>query len=109
MVEQFMEAFNRFMREREKLDLTAVYEQLKDTYPLVLTNTFSLPTGKEDFGEDIPVLCGESAIGRFMLYDDGAYAVFDIDKAGGAYTHWHPDDVPEAVEGIRKFMEGIDI
>lgn len=82
------------------------YEQLKDQFNLLLTNTFSLENGYEDFREDFEILCGESSAGKFQIYHDGALFVFDVDKADGTYTHWHPYDIGELVEDIRAFMQG---
>ena len=105
-VKAFCDKVNRYIAERQRLDLTAVYDKLKDQYPLVLTNTFSLENGMAEFGEDFDILCGESEAGRFQLYDNGLYIVFDVDKSDGTYTHWHPSDILEAIEDIREFMEG---
>lgn len=82
-----------------------LYAQLKDAYDLVLTNTFSLENGAEDYGEDFAILLGESSAGKFQLYDEGII-VFDVDKPDGTYTHWHPLDMEEAIEDIQAFMEG---
>lgn len=103
---EFEKETNRYITEREPLDLTAVYERLKDKYPLILTNTFSLPNGAEDYQEDFLILCGESDSGAFQLYDNGLYIVFDVDKADGTYTHWHPTDLDEAVNDVTMFMQG---
>ena len=83
------------------------YERLKDQYDLVLTNTFALENGYDDFREDLVVLCGESSAGKFLIYHDGVLFIFDVDKADGTYTHWHPSDIDEIVENIRAFMAGI--
>ncbi len=102
----FLENINRYMKERKSLDLNAVYVRLKDKYHLILTNTFSLENGAEDYDEDFMILCGESAIGRFQLYDDGLDIVFDVDKADGSYLHWHPENFEEAVNDVELFMQG---
>ena len=83
------------------------YEKLKDQYNLVLTNTFALENGCDDFREDFEILCGESSVGKFLIYHDGGLFIFDVDKADGTYTHWHPSDIDEIVEDIRAFMAGI--
>ena len=83
-----------------------VYERLKDQYDLVLTNTFALENGYEDFREDFEVLCGNSTAGKFLIWHDGALFVFDVDKSDGTYTHWHPSDIEEIVADIREFMQG---
>lgn len=83
-----------------------VYEQLKDQFDLILTNTFSLENGYDDFREDFEILCGESSAGKFQIYHDGALYVFDVDKADGTYTHWHPSNIKDIVEDVRDFMQG---
>lgn len=82
------------------------YEILKDQYDLVLTNTFALENGYKDFREDFEILCGESGAGKFQIWHDGALFVFDVDKADGTYTHWHPSNMEDIVEDIRAFMQG---
>ena len=82
------------------------YERLKNKYDLVLTNTFALENGYDDFREDFEILCGESSVGKFQIYHDGAFFIFDVDKSDGTYTHWHPSNIEEIVEDIREFMQG---
>ena len=82
------------------------YEQLKDQFDLVLTNTFSLENGYEDFCEDFEILCGASSAGKFQIYHNGVSFIFDVDKADGTYTHWHPSNIEDIVEDIRDFMQG---
>lgn len=103
----FFESMNRYIAQRKKLDLEEVYNRIKDKYPVVLTNTFALENGREDFDEDHQVLYGVSSVGRFLLYDNGLYIVFDVDKADGSYTHWHPIDIEETIHDVNLFMEGI--
>lgn len=100
----------------KKHDLELIYEQLKDKYDLLLTNTFALDSG---YTIDVKVLCGESALGRFDLYkenDDWDEYVFTVELAkpkktlwcpsGEKYTHWHPQSLNQALEDIVAFMEG---
>ena len=100
----------------EQNDLEFIYKQLKDKYDLVLTNTFALDVG---FTIDVPVLCGESKLGKFHLYKehDGAYEfVFSVEFATPKkprwylpkekYTHWHPQSGEQALEDVIAFMEG---
>ena len=94
------------LERRKKLDLKAVYEQLKDQYDLTLTNTFSLENGEENYGVDFEILCGESSAGKIQLYDNGLYIVLDVDKPDGTYMHWHPSDVEEAIGDVVEFMQG---
>ena len=85
-------------------DLLAVYEQLKDRYPLTLTTTAAL---NEGFTVDCPIIVGK-AHGQIMeLYKDGSYFVLDVmDEAQTKGTHWHPGNVEAAIDDIVAFMEG---
>ena len=103
---EFQKRINQYMKTRTPLDVKAVYETLKDSFPLTLTHTFALENGEEDYGEDYVVVCGSSSAGSFQLYDNGLYGVFDVDKADGSYTHGHPESAEEAVEDVREFMQG---
>ena len=96
----FQKELNEYMAKREKLDLVAVYEQLKDIYPLTLTMV-------PHYDYELPVLRGESSVGKFEMWDNGLDIIFDIYKPDGTYTHWHPSDVSEAIEAVREFMNGI--
>lgn len=102
----FLEKINAYMQERDALDLKAVYGCLKDEYSLVLTNTFSLENGTDEYDEDFLILCGFSEAGEFRLYDDGLIT-FDVDKADGSHIHWHPTNIDEAISDVREFMQGI--
>lgn len=102
----FSKKINQYMAERTPLDVKALYDQLRQTCPVVLTEAFSLENGAEDYGENYPMLCGESAAGKFFLYDDGLDIIFDVEKPGGGYTHWHPADTEDAAEDIRLFLQG---
>lgn len=97
---------NNHMNERKKLDLNSVYNQIKDKYQVVLTNTYALANGREDFDEDFQILYGTSSAGKFMLYDNGLNIIFDADKADGTYTHWHPIDDEDAINDVILFMGG---
>ena len=81
-----------------------VFEQLKDRYPLVLANSLDL---NEGYTIDCPVLVAKAHGQILELYSDGDLFVLDVmDEAQTKGTHWHPDDVEDAVEDIAKFMEG---
>lgn len=103
---EFERKVNEYIAKREQLDLKAMYERLKDSYHLLLTNTYSLENGKEYYGEDFELLCGSSSAGSFRLYDCGLYIVFDVDKPDGSSGHWHPADIEEAVSDVEAFMQG---
>lgn len=85
-------------------DLIAVYEQLKDRYPLTLTTTAALD---EDFTVDCPIIVGKAHGQIIELYEDGSYFVLDVmDEAQTKGTHWHPNDVEGAIDDITEFMDG---
>lgn len=85
-------------------DLFAVYEQLKDRYPLVWTNTDTL---NEGFTEDLPIIVGAAHDQIIYLYEDGGDFVLDVmDAAKTKGTHWHPFSVEEAVADVEEFMAG---
>ncbi|MBE6943841.1 MAG: hypothetical protein E7453_06225 [Ruminococcaceae bacterium] len=96
---EFQRRINEYIARRERLDPAAVYEQLKDVYPVVLNM-------EPAYDYEIPVLSGESSAGKFELYDNGLDIIFDIYNPDGNYTHWHPESVAEAIEAVRKFMNG---
>ena len=103
----FQERMNCYMAERIKLDTNEVYEKINGRYPVVLTSTYALEDGREDWEENFPIVCGESSVGKFFLYDNGLDIVFDVEKADGSYMHWHPVDTAEAINDAMQFMEGI--
>lgn len=85
-------------------DVISVYEQLKDRYDLVLTNTSAL---NEGFTIDCPIIVGKAHNQIIKLYEDGGIFVLDVTDANQTKgTHWHPVDVKEAVAYIIEFMEG---
>lgn len=106
-MDTFVEEINRYIAQRERVDLKAIHAQLSGLYPIVLTNTYALKNGAEDFGEDFEILCGESPVGKFYLYDNGLDIIFDVDKSDGTYIHWHPENTSEAAEDVKLFMQGI--
>lgn len=86
------------------VDLIAVYDRLKDRYPLELTNTFAVDDG---FTEDMPIIVGRHHGQVLWLYEYGGDFVLDImDAAHTRGTHWHPQEVDDAVEDVAEFMEG---
>ena len=85
-------------------ELYAIYEQLKDKYPLRMTTAAALDEG---FTVDCPVLVGKAHGQIVELYEDGGMFVLDvIDEAQTKGTHWHPNDIEGAVADITEFMEG---
>ena len=98
-IQDIVKKINNDIAQREKLNPAAVYEQLKDTYPIVLTM-------EPCYDYEIPVLSGQSAAGRFELWDNGLDIIFEIERNDGSNTQWHPSDVNEAVEDVQNFMQG---
>ena len=87
-------------------DLRAVYEQLKDRYELVWTNTGAL---NEGFTVDCPIIVGKAHGQILELYECYGEFVMDVkDAAQTKGTHWHPLDVEDAVDDMIEFMEGKD-
>lgn len=93
-------------------DVEFIYLKLKDKCDLVLTTTFKLNAG---FTIDVPVLCGESALGKMNLYKDTDYGfefVFLVEYVGKGFlghskqkfTHWHPQNLIFALDDVDKFM-----
>lgn len=82
----------------------AVYEQLKDKYPLVMTTTSAL---NEGFSIDCPILVGkahEQIIELYAYERDFGLDVMDAAQTKG--THWHPIDMESAAEDVADFMDG---
>ena len=88
-------------------ELKFIYENLKCTYHLILTNTFSLNDG---YTIDVPVIRGTATGRRFDLYKEGDLFVFSVhlfDKADeDKYSHAHPYDANHAMKYIEDFMLG---
>ena len=85
-------------------DVTAVYKELESRYDLLLTNSFSL---NEGFTIDCPVIVGKAHGQIIELYEcDGDFVLDVMDEEQTMGTHWHPNDVEDAVNDIVEFMEG---
>ena len=81
-----------------------VYERLKDRYDIALTASAAL---NEGFTIDCPVIVGKSHGQILELYSEGDMFVLDVmDAEQTKGTHWHPNDVENAVDDIVAFMEG---
>lgn len=102
----YQEEINHYIGKRKKLDLNIVYNKVMEKYPVVLTNAYALDNGKEDYDEDYAIICGTTSAGKFLLYDNGLDIVFDVEKADGTYTHWHPIDMDDAIKAVVLFMKG---
>lgn len=85
-------------------DVSAIYENLKDKYELMLTTTAAL---NEGFTVDCPVIVGKAHGQIIELYEDGGMFILDVmDAAQTKGTHWHPHDIEDATDDIIEFMEG---
>lgn len=85
-------------------DVFAVYNQLKNKYPLVMTTAFALDEG---FERDCPILVGKAHGQIIELYNDYGMFVVDVkDEAQTKGTHGHPCNIEAAAEEIAAFMEG---
>ena len=85
-------------------DVLAVYQTLKDRYDLTLTNTTAVDDG---FTIDCPIIVGNAHGQILWLYSDGDTFVLDVmNESKTRGTHWHPEDVEDAVRDLTAFMEG---
>ena len=97
-------------------DIEIIYERARGKHEVVLTNSLLLDEG---YSWDVPIICGESGLGRFRLYADantsepcGEMFVFTVlyENSGNCseinVTHAHPLDVDDAIEYIDEFMSG---
>lgn len=88
----------------DTLDLRYIYDRLSGKYDLELTTGLALDAG---FSWDMDVLTGESALGRFYLYDEGCHSILNYDTEDGiAHRHWHPENTTEALALVTAFMDG---
>ena len=89
-------------------DVFAVYAQLKDKCPIVLTTTGALNEAMAaGFSIDCPILVGRANRQILWLYAYEDIFVLDVlDEEQTKGTHWHPNDVKGAVDDIVEFMEG---
>ena len=87
-----------------ELDVISVYNQLKDRYSLVLTNTMALDEG---YTVDCPIIVGKAHGQIIELYEDDGMFILDVmDEAQTQGTHWHPCNIENAVKHIVEFMKG---
>ncbi len=85
-------------------DLRTVYDQLKGKYNLLWTTTAALDKG---FTVDCPIIVGKAHGQIIELYEDGGDFVLDImDEAEIKGTHWHPNDIEDAIDDVAAFMDG---
>lgn len=92
------------MFEITEADVFAVYESLKDKYPLQMTTAKQVD---EAFEMDCPILVGRAHGQMITLYEYGGDLILDVmDEAQTKGTHWHPWDVKSAAHDIAEFMDG---
>lgn len=85
-------------------DVFAVYEILKNRYPLTLTTTGELDDG---FTVDCPIIVGQAYGKIIQLYEyDGLFVMDFMNEQKTMGTHTHPLNVEEAVDLMTEFMEG---
>lgn len=85
-------------------DLKAIYEHLRNRYPISLTSSFSMGF-KSNI--DFPILHGQSDLGRFNLFfDDVSFAFYAMRDDGEVFAHWHLQTLIEAEKTVADFMEG---
>jgi len=95
------------MYDITQADVLAVYQQLKDRYPLILTNTLALDDG---FTVDCAILVGKAHGQIIQLYEHEGIFILDVlDESKTMGTHWHPIDVENASKDIAEFMEGTSV
>lgn len=93
-----------FITEKTEHDILTIYEQLKDKYDLLLTDTSILD---ERFTIHCPIIVGKAHEQIIELYVcDGMFVmdVMDDKKTKGA--HWHPYEINDAINDIKEFMGG---
>ena len=92
------------MFEITEADVFAVYESLKDKYPLKMTAAKQVD---EAFEMDCLILVGRAHGQMITLYEYGGDFILDVmDEAQTKGTHWHPWDVKSAAHDIAEFMDG---
>ena len=89
-------------------DVYAVYDQLKDKYPVFMTNTTALNEAMDaGFSIACPILVGKAHEQIIWLYAYEDIFILDVlDEVQTKGTHWHPGDIGSAVDDIAEFMEG---
>lgn len=85
-------------------DVSIVYEKLCEKYPVEVRNSRDI---SPNFRVDFPVLCGQSALGKFELFYDGvSFPFYAMRGDGEVFAHWHVQTLEEAEECLVDFMEG---
>ena len=86
-------------------ELTFIYNKLKTTYTLVLTDTLTLKSG---YTIDVPVIRGTAPDRSFDLYkDEGMFVLSTVVRGKNSmerYEHEHPLDAEDAIAAIKRFM-----
>ena len=93
-----------FITEKTEQDIATIYEQLKDKYDLLLTNTSILDEG---FTINCPIIVGKAHEQIIELYVcDGMFVMCVMDDKKTKGTHWHPHEINNAINDIKAFMGG---
>lgn len=93
-----------FIKEKTEQDIATIYEQLKDKYDLLLTNTSILDEG---FTIHCPIIVGKAHEQIIELYVcDGMFVMSVMDDKKTKGTHWHPHEINDAINDIKEFMGG---
>lgn len=86
-------------------DVSIIYKKLREKYPVELCNSRDL---SPNFRVDFPIVCGQSARGKFELFYDGvSFPFYAMREDGEVYAHWHLQTLEEAEKVVADFMEGI--
>ena len=93
-----------FITEKTEQDILTIYEQLKDEYDLLLTDTSIL---NETFTIHCPIIVGKAHGQIIRLYVcDGMFVMDVMDDKKTKATHWHPYEINDAINDIKDFMGG---
>lgn len=85
-------------------DISVIYEKLREKYSIELRNSRDI---SPNFCVDFPVVCGQSALGKFELfYDDVSFPFYAMRGDRAVFAHWHVQTLEEAEKCIVDFMEG---
>jgi hypothetical protein len=85
-------------------DVSVIHEKLREKYPIQVCNSRDI---NPNFRADFPVVCGQSALGKFELfYDDVSFPFYAMREDGEVFAHWHLQTLEEAETVVAEFMEG---
>lgn len=85
-------------------DVVTVYEKLRNKYDLILTTTSAL---NEGFTVDCPIIVGKAHEQIIKLYEyGGEFVMCEKNISLTKETHWHPNNIEDAICDIVEFMDG---